>query len=161
MRNPGKEKLDTLKKSMEVGEKTLLKELVRVGEIYESREKDYQAVLNKEQEVVAKINDLSKNQRSDALNSGDSSRVVSIARYLKRLEKERLKISSILLEKEKNFLRAKERFSLLEEQLIEVRIEIKKVEKLIESKEKESRIRKEALVEQVMEDRASFGKSSE
>ena len=149
-------KFENLYRSLEIEEGGAIKERIRIEEIAAVRKNDLDKLVSNLELVKSEISNCQGNKRSKALAEGNSQKVAGLVQHTARLKNDCENLQKKVKKQSESFHKALERLKAAEEILLEKRVEKKKIEKLIETKNTERRIKKEALVEIDNEERSNF-----
>ncbi len=119
----------------------------KIEEVLDSRKSKLAEVEARRSKLLEKLAVMMGEKRYSALNSGDISRVASITGYRERLEREILEVEREFETQNVEVNRAIERAKMAEDDLLEARIERRKIEQLVTAEEQSERLKKVALEE--------------
>ncbi len=139
--------LISLLKTRKADERKALQELKRIEEILIERKRVFRDCELDCEKILQQLSDLEGEHRGAALQQGDASRVESINSFSRALRRKLAKKQAILAKRQEELERASERASVAFSVLKEVRIELKKVETLIDGRERSHRVHGAALEE--------------
>ena len=155
---PADAKIQALFRSLEVEEKQLLKERLPIDEIIEKRTKSLELLLEKKQGFIAKLEEGDRKLKAQSLRSGNIGALAEWERFAARLKKELARLEPDVKNAERELVSAKQRLAQVDEELIAVRLERKKIERVIENREERERIQSQAL-DEVSSDELSIYKN--
>lgn len=118
-----------------------------IEEVLDNRKSKLEEIEAKRSQLLQKRALILGEKRYSALNSGDISLVASITGYRERLEREILEVEREYETQSVDVNRALERVKMAEDDLLEARIERRKIEQLISAEEQSERLKKVALEE--------------
>jgi flagellar biosynthesis chaperone FliJ len=137
-------KLKALQTKVDLEEQQCLVEKNKISLLVEQRKLILEEVQSKQAALMAKIENSRKNKYKQ-LKQGDSvNQIAGSASFLQRISSESEELSVLIIEKQAELDRAVERLQSVETDLLEIKKEKKKLEKLLESRVVEQVIRKEA-----------------
>lgn len=127
--------LQTLIKTWEIEEQKAQQQKQSIRMIVEEREKVYNSILSKKNELATKIADLGGKLKKQALQKGDKEFLQTSLVYKEKLKKELLIVDKEEVEKLKELKMAQDRLSRAQKELEQVVLEKQKIEKLLEKKQ--------------------------
>ena len=148
-------KLHALQTQYELEEQNALEEMNRVAIVVAERRGVVESLVSKRVELEEELGRLRGSQRQKALQSGNSSQLASIARFEKLVVEKLSVVENNLVEKEAELKRALDREESAEKNLVLARIERRKVEKVIENRQRSARVI-DAAREEAMTDEMNF-----
>lgn len=151
-------KIQALFRSLEVEEKQLLKERAPIDEIIEQRTEVLEGLLDKKRGFLDKLEQGDRKLKSQSLRSGNIGALAEWERFAARLKKELAILEPDVKNAEKELESARRRLAEVDEELIAVRLERKKIERVIENREEKERIQTQAL-DEVSSDELSIYKN--
>ncbi|MCB0345644.1 MAG: flagellar FliJ family protein [Bdellovibrionales bacterium] len=151
------DKLHALLRTCEADEQNAAREFSMLQGVLEERQAKLQALNRQRGELLEKLAGLDLERKSGGPNSSSGKAVSSITSYTKRLTVQIEKLEDTIQESAVDVARAEQRCGIAEEELIEARIEKKKIEKLISGREQVERNTQQAR-EEVSNDELSSGK---
>lgn len=149
-------KLDTLLRSLELDERSILDEKAQVEKVYDERRAGFEDLQNQQAAISRKLEELQSRVRGAALRSGDVLGLGGIDTFRLRLTSEYEAIEPLLATAKKELESARNRMENVQEELIAVRIEIKKVEKVIENRLRSKRLTRAAAEESETDEMGFF-----
>ena len=152
---PRDAKLQALQRACEVEEQRALEEKMRVDSIVEARQSLVDQIGAEREELERTLEGLHTKRRDVALQNGDASQLASISRYRVRLTKELGEIEENFQARLKELDVALARAEIAEEELVAARVERKKVEKFLDSREQSARV-VDAAIEESESDELSY-----
>lgn len=147
MSTENEKKLRALQKTFELDEQRILHERNDIDQVVDQRRRLVEEVQEQRSVLQEKLNKLRTEERAAALQTGNGQRLASTSRFEKRVEKELAEVEELVASREKELAAAVERFEATDAELVEVRIEKKKLERLLDKREFRERIRDEATQE--------------
>jgi len=158
-----KNKLIALLRSYEVNEKNILSDHLKIEKVYNERKDLQDSLESKKNNFKEKLIELRSIKRADALMSGDMARMSLLVGKESKIQKEIEDLEAQLIESSSDLELAKQRVDDSHQELIEIRLEKKRLEKLLENRENFSRsvsdASKEILAEEISYSRRNKGKS--
>ena len=148
-------KLLAVRKTYEVRESEVLEEHRRIEAIVDVRQRAVDEVAAEVAALTNQIGELRSKKRKDAFARGDSALLASIDEYERHLSREREKITRVLEERSKESESAKQRLEQSHAEVVAVRIELKKIDTLLEGRAHRSRV-VEVAREEVLTDEMAF-----
>lgn len=148
-------KLQALRKTYEIEEQRALEEKQRVENVVEERRQIVEDLHRKCDELDGTLKRLRTKERGLALSSGDTVQLSAISRYEKRVKSELDEISRLAALRKKEFEQALERLQIAEQDLIDARIEKKKIEKFMDNRQHSERV-VDAAIEEALTDEMNF-----
>lgn len=149
-------KLQSLLKTLELSEREAIQHRGFVEGIVEQRRRKVELKKSRLLALKERLLSLAKARRSFALQRGDLQAAASHASYSKRLESDVHRIESQLLSLRRELAVAEERSEQAEHDLLEARLERKKVEQLLEQQSRKGRLRIEALDAERVDELAQY-----
>ncbi len=144
---PDDSQLVAMKKACEFQEQRALRHLQEVEQVVSERQSivdELQASLNL---CRARVGELRGAGRRKAVFDQDVAQLHSIAEFVERLRQESIRIEGRLTERMKELERGKERAAIAEQEMITVRLEGKRIERLIQERNLQAVVRGSALEE--------------
>ncbi len=141
---PTENKLRALRRTFEIEEQRALAARNQVDSVVKERQAITEDLYARRDKLLKSLEDLRTDGRKKALHSGDGSQLASISRFSTRLEKELAELQEVIASREKELNSALERLEVAEEELVEARLEKKRLERLLDKREFSERIRDEA-----------------
>jgi flagellar export protein FliJ len=149
-------KLAALLKSLELEERSILDEKKQIEEIFEKRKASFETLEKELSGIVEKLDELKSRSRGTALRSGDVLSLGSIDTFRVRLTSQCEEIKPRVAKAKKELETAQIRMENVEDELVAVRIEMKKVEKVIENRLRSERLSKAAAEESEIDEMGFF-----
>ncbi|MBP9838556.1 MAG: flagellar FliJ family protein [Proteobacteria bacterium] len=137
-----------LKKKYEIIEREALQNKVKIDAVVEQRKQVLSVLEVKKTELIAKSKKASSDLRTKALLSDDFSLVNSVYSFQENLRNEIKELDKLIAEKAKELSQATERAVLAEKDWQNARIDVKKVDTLIENKQ-QYEINRDSLIEEI------------
>lgn len=151
------DKLQALLRTCEADEQNAAREYGMLQEVLEERKARLEGVSRERQELADKLEKLEHERKSSGPHSGQAAGVSSITSYTKRLTAQIEKLEDTLQLAREDVTRAQQRCDMAYEELVEARIEKKKIEKLIGSRDQAERNSQQAR-EEISNDELATGK---
>jgi len=145
-------KLNVLLKSLEIAEKQVVQEKLRIEEIADSRVAVLSKLIEERNSIYARLEALSSGQKRNLVGGSQTSSPAQVQAFRKRLTKDLETLKPKIETADRQFKSARERLELAENELLEARIERKKVEKLLDSKIAREQVKHEMVEERIMEE---------
>lgn len=155
----GEVKLRAVLRAVEVQEAKLLEERSRIEEVANQRRSVCAELENTRAKMVKDIQSLRVQSRLKSLQSGDGRSLGTVLAYEKRLNHELSNISAELQEKLKDSVAADGRLAMVDSEISGVRIEKKRIEKLIAARLANKRIIEVATEEDITDDINAYRRS--
>ena len=147
--------LVSLQKACEAKEQEALIRHRDVERVVETRRQASEKVRIEKELLEKKLSRLSGADRNSALKQQDAGQLDSIAQYSERLRRDVFRLETVLAERLKELQMAVERSEIAEQELVEARMESRRVEKLIEERNMQALVRGSALEEAATDEMAT------
>ena len=152
-------KLEAVLKSFDIAEKDCVRECQAISSLKEERTKKLDQIVAQLQQTKGREKQLYRDRR-EATSSGNLPHLAAISRYLRKLESEVSKLGALREEAVEDVKRAEDREKLAEQDLLEVRVQRKKIEQLMAKYQLDKEIIDSARDELIIEELTSYLKSS-
>ena len=149
-------KLKALQKTFEIEEQRSLVARQKIDRVVDQRNSVILKLHFKRDELLEKLHRLRGNDRIRAIQEGDGRQLASISRFLVRIEKKLAELNEVIASREKELLVARERLKAADDELIGLRLEKKRVERLLEKREFSERIRGQAHEEALTDEMSVY-----
>ena len=148
-----KGKLTAVIKQRELAEKNAIREKSRVSGILEQRKAELEELINCRSLLEKQCGDLETTLRRKALISGDTAALLGSQQLLAVKKSEILELDEKIIEQKKATARAQERLEGSNQEVIDARMEKKKVETIVKNREVIKQIESQVQDQQELEDR--------
>jgi len=152
---PSEKKLLALRKSYEVQEGAAREAHRAVETVHDER----LALLREEEQALADVEErlrsLMGSQRASACAKGTGAALESVRIFRDRLQSEKEQVAKRVASAQKEVERSSERLEIAHDELLEIRIEVKKLDKILEDRALRSKIR-DAAREEIVADEMNF-----
>lgn len=145
-------KYDALLRARESAELEAAKYVQEVSVVVERRRNAHAEVAEKKASLERRLRDVRDSARQGAIQTGDCAGIASVGRYEKRLLAEIQRLDELLATRREELEKAEERLRLAEEELVEARVEKKKVEHLVDTKRQERELSEGAWEEALLDE---------
>ncbi len=152
-------RLGGLLKKFEAAEHEALIEQFRVDEVVDERKRHVELLASRTDTLRKRLDELAREETQAALLSGDPSQISAVKNYERRLSKEFTLLKNSLNEAKSDLDRALSRSQSALDEVVEARIEKKKIEQLQSSREASERRRDLAREEESSEEFHGFHRS--
>ena len=150
----GERKLQALGKTYELQEQQAVGRKLNVDAVVEERQRATVKLLERRNTLLNTLSSLRKKDKRSAVLSGEAWRLNSISYYEKKVQEQILALESMIEEKTKELQRACARQQMAEKEIVEARIERKKLENFLDRQKTYQRI-SEAAREEIVSDEMS------
>lgn len=148
----GDDKLQALLRSCEAQEQSAARDFSRLQDVLRQREQHLSGLAEELTGLKLKLQDMQRERIFGGSASGTCSSVSTITSYTKRLTAQIEKLEDSIRASKQDVSRAAERCDAAEEELIEARIEKKKIERLISGRQDVQRATETAREEVSLDD---------
>jgi hypothetical protein len=149
-------KLQALRTACEVEEQQALERKKKVDAVVEERKQIVNMLLAKRDALLGRLKKLTTTNRAEALHAGDASGLAAVTRFEKRLNGDLEKLLAELELRTKELEKAQERAQLADKELVDARIEKKKIERFLENWQRSERVRDAAIDEAITDEMSSY-----
>lgn len=149
-------KLQALRTACEVEEQNALERKRKVDLIVEERKRIVDALSEKRDALSDRLKKLTTTDRAEALHMGDARTLAAVTRFEKRINADLEKLSAELGQRGAELAKAQERLRLADQELLDARIEKKKIAKYLENWQQSERVKDAALDEAITDEMVSY-----
>jgi hypothetical protein len=150
-------KLLALRKTHEVQEKEALEHQNKVDQVVTERRIAVAEVVEAISRIETRVAQLRGGQRGAAIAAGSGSQLSAISEFEKRLAKEKAALGAKLLECQNDLDRALQRLEFAQADLITVRVELKKIDRILDNRAERTR-RADIAREEVQIEEMNYGR---
>lgn len=152
----GDRKIAALLRSIDLDEQKIVAHRQSVQKITDERRQQYEALQAKEAHLKMRLAQGGAMLRDSSVQHGEVGQLAEWERFSKRLQKELEVLAPQLVESLKELQSAEQRLAVVDEELLEVRIERKRIERIMENRETQERLQNQALDEASSDDLSVF-----
>ena len=152
----GDSKLRALQKKLGLQEEQLLLERNRIDEITKSRKAVADRLAEQVAALEAQLIDLRTKTRVQALHSGNGQQLAGISAFELRITQQLAGVTAKAAEANSDFAKAAERLEAAETDLLTIRVEKKRMEKLLDSRQLTERVKSDAREEALTDEMNSY-----
>jgi hypothetical protein len=149
-------KLQALRTACEVEEQQALERKKKVDLVVAERKQIVDVLFVKHDALLSRLKKLTTTDRAEALHAGDAQALAAVTRFEKRLNGDLEKLLVDLELRTKELEKAQERVQLADKELVEARIEKKKIEKFLENWKQSERVKDAAIDEAITDEMSSY-----
>jgi len=147
--------LRALLKARELEEQRALQRRSEVEIVFSERAKDCSKLEREIEEVDSEVSKLDGVDRLRAAQEGDALKLQAVCSYRSRMSRKAKKLKTSLLEKNVDLERARERLAIADGELAAARVEVRRIERLLENRVQEELVRGSAAEESAMDELAN------